>query len=339
MNAGKVTRGADHERFRVQTLTGLDGVPDARAERQADRLVRSPIAESRVAELPPPDPASARRLAPASRRATLRTVAALIVLGGVFWAGAWLYVHVGGRLLGEDSALPAPLLLALALVGGAASFFSPCSIAITPSFLLYLLGGGQSSQRGQRAAVHAAGPVALGIVSFYALAGLLVGALGAVVYNYLVYLVAAVGLAFLALGYVLLSGGSPWLAALARRNPATGAYERMLAPRAARRPARLYAFGCAYGAASHTCTLPIFLGVVLVPLTTGAWWLAAGTTVVYGAAIALLLLTLSILGDGVLSAVRRRIVGHYLELATGTLFIATGAYLVYYFLVNYGQLP
>jgi len=270
-----------------------------------------------------------------SSRKVLGGVGALIALGSLFWVGAWLYVHVAGRVLGEGSAVPAPLLLALAVVGGAASFFSPCSIAITPSFLLYLLGEQRPDQA--RLPLRAAALVALGIVSFYALAGLFVGAVGAVAYNYLVYLVAAVGLVFVALGYALLSGGSQWLQALAARNPGGRAYGRALEARG-KGSARLYAFGCAYGAASHTCTLPIFLGIALAPLTTGAFWLAPATTVLYGASIAALLLALALLGERVISGVRRRLVGHWLELATGALFIATGAYLVYYFLVNYGQL-
>lgn len=64
-----------------------------------------------------------------------RLIAGLAVLAVLFAAGAYLYVHVAGRLFGRTSHLPAPLLLAPALVGRAASFFSPCSIAITPSFV------------------------------------------------------------------------------------------------------------------------------------------------------------------------------------------------------------
>lgn len=281
---------------------------------------------------------SAQRWPASGRVATLRTGLLLALLVAVFWAGAWLYVHVGGRLFAHASTLPAPLLLALALVGGAASFFSPCSIAITPSFLLYLLGEEQAGVSERRRALRSASLVAVGVVSFYALAGALVGALGAVVYNYLVYLVALVGLAFLGLGYLLLSGESGRLVALAERNPANRYYEGMIARRSLAGGGRLYAFGWAYGAASHTCALPIFLGIVLVPLTSGAYWLAAGTTLVYGAAIALLLVGLAVVGEGVLAGVRRRLLGHYLQLATGVLFAATGAYLVYYFLKNYGGL-
>ncbi len=214
------------------------------------------------------------------RRLPWRASAALAMIGALFWVGAWVYVHVGGLLLRQAAVLPAPLLLSLALVGGAASFFSPCSIAITPSFLVYLLGDSDAAavHVERRRVIGSAGVVALGIVSFYALAGLLIGLVGAVAYNYLVYLILVVGIAFVALGYALLSGaGARTLGALATRNPANQAYDDLL-ERGGVRGARLYGFGWVYGAASHSCALPIFLGIVLVPLATGALWLAVATT-------------------------------------------------------------
>ncbi|HCU95224.1 MAG TPA: hypothetical protein DHU96_21950, partial [Actinobacteria bacterium] len=98
-----------------------------------------------------------------------RLAAGLAVLAVIFAAGAYLYVHVAGRLFGRPGHLPAPLLLALALTGGAASFFSPCSIAITPSFIGYLASTGKDGSRGPRGRLL--GPAALvaaGIGSWYA---------------------------------------------------------------------------------------------------------------------------------------------------------------------------
>ena len=100
----------------------------------------------------------------------LRLVAGMAVLVVLFASGAYLYVHVAGRLFARSQHLPTPLLLALALVGGAASFFSPCSIAITPSFVGYLSGAGGESSGGRRRLVGPAALVAAGIVAFYAAA-------------------------------------------------------------------------------------------------------------------------------------------------------------------------
>lgn len=78
--------------------------------------------------------------------------------------------------------------------------------------------------------------------------------------------------------------------------------------------------------------LPVFLGVILLPLAAGIYWLAGVAVVPYGVALAGLMLTL---GQPAVLAVRRRI-GRYLQPTTGILFLVTAGYLFYYFLFNYG---
>ena len=157
------------------------------------------------------------------------------------------------------------------------------------------------------------------------------------VYNYLVYLVFVIGVVFLVLGYLLLTGRGDALMSLGKINPANRYYEASLAATTSGHPrARLVGFGVAYGAASHTCTLPIFLGIVLAPIAAGDFALAGGATLLYGLAIAALLLVMAVVGEGALSGIRRRILGHYLGLLTGGLFVLTGGYLLYYFVINCG---
>ncbi|TAL72041.1 MAG: hypothetical protein EPN56_03380 [Rhodanobacter sp.] len=130
--------------------------------------------------------------------------AAVLVLMGV--AGYFLYLHAGA-LLQHGRTLPPALLLALALAGGAASFFSPCSIAITPAFLAYLTVGAppkEGVRSFSRPLVFAALLVALGIVVFYSLAGVVIGLVGSVAYDYLVYFIPVVGAIFLLLGMLIL---------------------------------------------------------------------------------------------------------------------------------------
>lgn len=291
-------------------------------------------------------PATAPRRTPPSQTPSMakerssplvRLVAGMVVLAVLFAGGAYLYVHVAGGLFARSQHLPAPLLLALALVGGAASFFSPCSIAVTPSFIGYLSGAGGQSAGGRRRLVGPAALVAAGIVAFYAAAGAAVGGIGSVVYNYLVYLVLVIGVVFMVLGYLLLTGRGDALVRLGNLNPANRYYEASMAATTSGHPrARLVGFGVAYGAASHTCTLPIFLGIVLAPIAAGDFALAGGATLLYGLAIAALLIVMAVVGEGALSGIRRRMLGHYLGLLTGGLFVLTGGYLLYYFVTNYG---
>jgi len=264
------------------------------------------------------------------------SAAVALVLMGV--AGYFLYRHAGS-MLQQGQALPPLLMLGLALVGGAASFFSPCSIAITPAFLAYLTVGtppGQDTRIVPRALVLAAGLVATGIVAFYSAAGLIIGMVGSVAYNYFIYFIPVVGAVFVLLGVLILLGRTGVLAFVERWNPMNRYYARCeTGPPTPGRPRKrtLVSFGFAYGAASHTCSLPIFLGILLLPLVAGNYPLAILSVFTYGLAIALLVVVMMMLGHRVFAALRR--LGLWLMRITALLFVGTGGFLFYYFGQNY----
>lgn len=266
------------------------------------------------------------------------SAAVILLLMGI--AGYFLYLHAGS-VLQKGQALPPLLIVGLALVGGAASFFSPCSIAITPAFLAYLTAGTPPDKDNtrllSRTLVFAAALVALGIVAFYAAAGILIGLIGSIVYNYLIYFIPVVGVAFVVLGVLLLLGRSGVLGFFERWNPVNRRYARQEIGISAAGPPRkrtLVSFGFAYGAASHTCSLPIFLGVLMLPLVAGNYPLAILSVFVYGFAIALLVVVMMLLGQRVFVALRRT--GPWLMRIAAVLFIGTGGFLFYYFGQNYG---
>lgn len=271
-------------------------------------------------------------------RLLLRPALAIVGLVGIFVIGAFAYVHVGAPLFARIHSRTAPpgLIVVLALVGGAASFFSPCSLAITPSFIMAFAATDSPTPLGHRALLRAGAFVALGIITFYGLAGALVMAIGASVYSVLIYLVPVVGAAFVVLGVLIAMGRSDLFAVLTRANPWHRFYEDRVQAPGPMQPPALVSFGVAYGAASHTCTLPIFLGIVLLPLGLGEPLLAGLAVFLYGAAIALLILVMIPLGQEFVLAVRRR-TGLYLQYATGWLFIFTGIYLFRYFALNFGR--
>lgn len=163
-----------------------------------------------------------------------------------------MYTHGVAGLFAKTattSTLPPYLLLGLALVGGAASFFSPCSIALTPTFLTYftatqddarttgdsrVVDGARSKEensivhRYRSRALKTSVLLVLGIVTFYAFASILVGRIGVLVYNYLIYIIPAIGVVFLGFGYVLLTGRSMgFLWKLEQINPTNRYYNDM----------------------------------------------------------------------------------------------------------------
>lgn len=264
-----------------------------------------------------------------------RPTFAFLALLILFVVGTFVYVHIGASLFARIHGHTAPpvLIILLALVGGAASFFSPCSLAITPSFIMAFVAD-EEAPLSRAALLRAGALVAAGVVAFYAVAGALVVTVGASVYTILIYLIPLVGLLFIGLGAVTALGRPELFARLAALNPWNRVYEDQLHERHRLGSRSLMGFGAAYGAASHTCTLPIFLGIVLLPLGLGEPVLAGLAVLLYGGAIALLILVMIPFGQDIVLAIRRR-VGMYLQYATGWLFIFTGIYLLRYFAINF----
>lgn len=262
--------------------------------------------------------------------------AVALLLIGV--AGYFLYLHAGS-ILQQGHALPPLLILGLALIGGAASFFSPCSIAITPAFLAYLTAGTlpeKTPRSFSRPLLVAAVLVALGIVAFYSAAGIVIGLVGNIAYNYMIYFIPVVGAVFILLGALILLGRSGVLAFIERWNPMNRLYihrESGGIGDGTPRKGALISFGFAYGAASHTCSLPIFLGILLLPLVAGDYPLAVLSVFAYGFAIAFLVVVMMLLGHRVFAALRR--LGPWMMRITAMLFIGTGIFLFYYFAQNY----
>lgn len=269
-----------------------------------------------------------------------RVLAALATLLALFVGGYWVYTRVVGGLLfraQSASTLPSGLILVLAVLAGAASFFSPCSLAITPAFLAYFVEheAEHVEARDGRHPLRAALLVAIGIVGVSAIAGVLVATIGAIVYNVLIYLIPLVGAAFVVLGAMLLLARGSALGGASRYLPGRRYYERALKGMGPTTGGQWLAFGAAYGAASHSCTLPVLVGVLMLPVAAGSYWLAAVAVLVYGISLAGLMLLMLKLGQTTLIAVRRRL-GRSLEYVVGGLFVVTGGYLFYYFVVNYG---
>lgn len=285
-------------------------------------------------------PGDTRPISVDRRLTWLGLAATLAALVALFVGGYWVYTHVVGTLLFQAqsaSILPKSLILALAILAGAASFFSPCSLAITPAFLTYFVE--QDSHRdlppSARRMLSAALLIATGIVGVSAVAGLLVGLIGAIVYNVLVYLIPLVGAVFIVLGVTMFLGRGAGMARISRYLPGRRYYERYVSEGTGNRPGGLIAFGVAYGAASHSCTLPVVIGILMLPIAAGNYWLAGIAVLIYGVALAGLMLLMLTLGQPTVTAVRRW-TGPYLSYIIGALFLATGGYLFHYFMLNYG---
>jgi cytochrome c biogenesis protein CcdA len=122
---------------------------------------------------------------------------------------------------------------------------------------------------------------------------------------------------------------------LAGRTLYTGIFERFARrigdPRAIS-VRGFFLFGLAYGLASLSCTLPVFLAVMGRSLTAGSFLSAAGQFVSYGlgmtSVILVLTLALTLFKEGVISRLRR--VTPYVQPISAVLLVLAGAYIVFY---------
>lgn len=225
-------------------------------------------------------------------------------------------------------------LIIYAFTAGMVATVNPCGFAMLPAYVSYYLATseGNPSPGGTLPrllrALLVGGTLTTGFLVLFALAGTLIslGAYALVTAMPWIGLLIGVGLvllgAWLLLGRHLALPGLPQLRVGRERNLKN-----------------ILLFGAAYGLASLSCTLPVFLVVVGSTFTRQgiAGGLAQFLAYGLGMGAVLMALTLSLaLFEGVLVGYLWRLVP-YVERAGAVLLLGAGAYIVYYWL-TVGQL-
>jgi cytochrome c-type biogenesis protein len=248
-------------------------------------------------------------------------VAGLVLLGAIGWI-AWNHgAIVGLRWVEFDAPLT---LAALGFVAGIGAFFAPCAFALFPGYISYYL---TSTGTGRETPARSLGfglTCAAGSALFFALAGAAIALVGGAVSPYLIATKPVIALGVVLLGVVLVtdvrlpSVGIPLGGAVRRLPPAAGLF--------------LYGFG--YALASTGCTLPLYVSIIVLPLTSGfsgAALLAFGS---FAVAMALMMLLTSLL----VGLAKARMLGRlqastaWIKRASGAVLILAGLYLGYYYI-------
>lgn len=255
-------------------------------------------------------------------------------LGGIAAAGwvAWNYYAVPGlRTLDPDS------YLALAVFGflaGIGAFFAPCAVSLFPAYISYYLvlpggnPGGHSPSVPQSLRRGAA--CGLGALTFFVAIGVLLSLVASPIAPYLIRAKPFVTAAIVLLGLALLldwSSPASWL---------TFAHRHRIFGEAGGSPTRgLFLYGFGYGLASTGCTLPLYVSVIVLPLTSGQPGSAFVTFLSFGAAMALVMLVASILVGLSQESLIRRLQGTttWVRRVCGAILILAGLYAGYYYVV------
>lgn len=266
------------------------------------------------------------------------SVLTVAVAGAILTSGAgWLNVVVD-RVAGESGGFVGGLLpLGFAFGAGMASAFNPCGFPLLPTYLgLFLAEGDPDAHPGVASrfarALAVGGTVTVGFVLLFTAAGVTIGVGARVLVDWLPWIALGLGVALVLAGGYLIAGGSIYSALPERLAARVGAGDRGV---------RGYIlFGLAYGLASLSCTLPIFLAVVGAAITTATAWASLGALMLYGLGMGTVIITLTI-GAALFKAalaVRLRRIGRSVNTIASVALLAAGAYIVYYWLTFGGLL-
>jgi cytochrome c biogenesis protein CcdA len=233
--------------------------------------------------------------------------------------------NAGEALAAAAAALPMGYSFAL----GMASAVNPCGLALLPTYLGLYLGTSATYRRSWPAQLGRALLVSITMTTSFVLlfgaAGLVLGAAGSIVGPLLPWLCIGIGVVLVLAGGRLIAGES--LSAQPAERLADS-----LGSTAGRVGLLGYAaYGLAFALSSLGCTLPLFMGVVgagIVDAHVGQDLLLYALGM--GSVVLSLTLLVAIVGQGVLARVRRS--GRIFEPLSAALLLATGGYVVYYWL-------
>jgi cytochrome c-type biogenesis protein len=223
-----------------------------------------------------------------------------------------------------------PLALSLfGLLVGTAALFSPCAFPLFPAYISWYLAlderAGATSRIWRPLGYGAI--CGLGAVVFFLLIGIGLSALGGALSRYLISAKPLVALILVAVGVLILADRTLPV-------PAWASGGTLLTAPARRRPlSSLFLYGFGYGLASTGCTLPIYVGLVVFPLSSGAFTRAFTAFLSFALAMGGLMTLLTVL----IASSKQTLLQHFLastvriRRGSGVILILIGLYLGYYF--------
>ncbi len=281
----------------------------------------------------------------------LGNVTALLVLGVTVLAAALTDPGTGGLTTGVEAAsgaagtalstLATALPLGYAFGAGMVASMNPCGFALLPAYLgLYLRVDARSARQSRlhrpfaRAATISLMMTA-GFVVIFGTTGLVLSLATTVIARFLPWLGLLIGVLLIAAGGRMLGGALLYARLGEQVAGRLGQDARQLSVRG------YLAYGLAYGTASLSCTLPIFLTIVGSALAAGGFAAAALQFVLYalGMGFVISLLTFSTVFFEYAVIRRVRALGQYLHPISAVLLLMAGAFVVYYWLTLGGLLP
>ena len=214
------------------------------------------------------------------------------------------------------------ILVSFAFLAGLQAFFAPCSIALIPAYVGYYVGE-ENKQIGHKQqllyGLKAGSIASLGLLSIYAVFGIILALLGKVIAPFMPWIELSTGGLLLFLGVSVLLG-----------------YEFALRPPVAiqtraKGAGRFYFFGIAYAFGAIGCTLPIFLLVIFQALAQKGMLGGLINFLAYSVAMITLMILFSLIAAVSKTAISRFMKKYMLTIqkSAGVLILLAGVYMIY----------
>jgi cytochrome c biogenesis protein CcdA len=222
--------------------------------------------------------------------------------------------------------------IAYAFSAGMIATINPCGFAMLPAYIAYNLGLGEESGNAARRAMQGVflGLVATsGFVFLFGIVGLIIAAGGRLLIHFFPYAGLGIGIGLVLLGLYL---------TLSKKHLGLLFASRFQGPKTLNSSRRIFAFGVAYGAASLSCTLPIFLVVVGSALAAGGFVSGFVQFISFGLGmgLVLVLVTVGVVFFKTAITAGARAVMPYVEKIGNLALVAAGSYLIYYWTFGVG---
>lgn len=214
--------------------------------------------------------------------------------------------------------------VSFAFVAGMVATVNPCGFGMAPAYISMLLGGVEEQPaHGWHRGVHLGLWVTLGFVAVFAAVGAVVRMLSTAIINLVPWMALAVGIGVMLAGIYVLSGRRIGVRGLSPRFRKDGSIRSFVG------------FGAAYGVASISCTLPVFLAVTAATFSASSAVEGIFTFVAYGAGMGLVLtgvaVSVATSRDALVKRIRR--LQPKVERIGGWMMVISGAFVVYYWSV------
>ena len=247
-----------------------------------------------------------------------------LVVGGVEGASA-----SSGNFLDRVSRL---FPLGFAFSAGMVSSVNPCGFAMLPAYLGLYLGDASGRRESDVAArvqrsVLVGASVTAGFVAMFAAVGLPIGLGARGIVGVFPWIGLAIGVLLAGVGAYLLAGGNLYNS-IAMRLSARLGNMRNNSVRG------YFTFGLAYGTASLSCTLPIFLAVIGGTFTAATFLDSLLQFLLYGFGMGTVILVLTLgmaLFKGAMVGGLRRVLP-YVGTVSAVMLLVSGTFIVYYWL-------